>query len=941
MAHEKSGRIVIQGAREHNLRNVSLELPRGKLIVITGVSGSGKSSLAFDTIYAEGQRRYVESLSAYARQFLGQLRKPEVDHIDGLSPAIAIDQQRSGHNPRSTVATITEIYDYLRVLFARIGIPHCPACGIRIGSQTVDEIADQILAECSGERVMLLAPIVRDRKGEYRKEMEVMRRAGFVRARIDGELVSLEDPPQLKKTLKHRIEIVVDRLRVEGERRTRLVDSIETALRTAEGLLVVTAPKRPDRLFSEKAACVQCGRSFLDPHPRNFSFNSPYGACRRCHGLGAIREVDPDLLVIDGSRSVLSGALAGLPAAMEGWSGQLIRSLGRHFKFDPEKSWQRLSMKARDLILYGTQGKRIEIKVKTTNGHYEGEIPYEGLIPRLERRYLETRSQEIREGIGRLMAPRHCPECKGARLRAESLAVKAGTFHIHEWTALGVKAALDRVDELCTTARDRAVTSQVRKEIRDRLGFLANVGLGYLTLDRGAATLSSGELQRIRLATQIGSQLVGVLYVLDEPSIGLHHRDNRRLLDALRKLRDLGNTVLVVEHDLDTMLAADHIVDLGPGAGRCGGEIVAQGTPKQVARTQGSLTGEYLSRRRAIPLPAKRRPGNGLVLEVVGASEHNLRQVHARFPLGKMICVTGVSGSGKSTLVNDILKRALARTLHRATVVPGAHTEIRGSEHLDKVIGIDQSPIGRTPRSNAATYTGAFTFIRDLFARLPESKVRGYKPGRFSFNVKGGRCEACRGDGVTKIEMHFLPDVYVTCDVCGAKRYNRETLEVTYKGKNIHEILEMTVEEAAGFFTNIPSLRRKICTLRDVGLGYLHLGQAATTLSGGEAQRVKLSAELSRVATGRTLYILDEPTTGLHFEDVRILLGVLDRLADAGNTVLVIEHNLDVIKCADWLIDLGPEGGEEGGRIVAAGTPEEVAREGQSWTGQALAELLR
>ncbi len=935
------GVIAVRGAREHNLQNISLELPRGALIVVTGVSGSGKSSLAFDTIYAEGQRRYVESLSAYARQFLGQMQKPEVDHIEGLSPAIAIDQRAGGGNPRSTVATITEIYDYLRVLFARIGRQYCPDCGVAVGAQTVDEIADGVLEEFTGQKVLVLAPVIRDRKGEYRKEMADWQRSGYVRARIDGELSSLEDPPELARHKKHRIEIVIDRLQIEPGRRTRLVDSIETSLRLADGNLLIAGGRSKERLYSERAACVECGRSFPELHPRNFSFNSPHGACPRCQGLGTLMEVDPELVVIDPSKSIFDGALVAMQGAMAGWTGQLIRGLGKRYRFDPTKPWKGLSKRARDLVLYGSSGKRFDVAVETRRGRYEGKVAFEGIIPNLERRYRETKSQEMQEWIGRLMSPHACSECQGARLRAESLAVRVGDYNIHDWTGLSVKESLETVDRLYDSPRDRDLSRQIRKEIGDRLGFLRNVGLGYLTLDRGASTLSSGEMQRIRLATQIGSQLVGVLYVLDEPSIGLHHRDNQRLLEALTVLRDLGNTLLVVEHDLDTILAADHVVDLGPGAGRLGGHVVAQGTPPQVARTEGSLTGSYLRGDREIATPASRRAGNGEWLEVRGAREHNLKDINVRFPLGRLVCVTGVSGSGKSTLVNDILHRALARRLNRAATVPGDHDGIAGIDHLDKVIEIDQSPIGRTPRSNAATYTGAFTFIRDLFARLPESRARGYKPGRFSFNVKGGRCEACRGDGEVKIEMHFLPDVYVTCEVCGGRRYNRETLEVTYKGRNIHDVLSMTVEEGAGFFAAIPALARKIGTLRDVGLGYLHLGQAATTLSGGEAQRVKLATELSRVATGRTLYILDEPTTGLHFEDVRILLGVLARLVEAGNSVLVIEHNLDVVKSADYMVDLGPEGGEEGGRVVAAGTPEEVAGEPASWTGRALAGILR
>jgi len=934
------GYIHIHGAREHNLQNIDLKIPRNSLVVITGVSGSGKSSLAFDTIYAEGQRRYVESLSAYARQFLGQMSKPLVDHIEGLSPAIAIDQQAGRHNPRSTVATITEIFDYLRVLFARIGLAHCPSCKIPIGAQSVDEITRRILRQYDGEKILVLAPVVRDRKGEYRKEMGAMLKAGYMRARVDGELISLEEPPKLKKTKKHSIEVVVDRIRVEKGRRSRLVDSIEAALSLAEGTLQIATSGGQDELFSERAACLQCGRSFPELHPRNFSFNSPHGACPRCHGIGIVQEIDPGLLILDPTRSMLDGALATLQGSTSGWLGHTVKALGKNYKFDPDRPWQELSAKAQKILLYGSGGERFHVEVKTKSGRYEGEIKYEGLIPTLERRYRETKSTGVREHIGKLIAPHVCTECQGGRLRQDSLAVKAGAYHINEWIGLDVETALREVDALCSDRRSRSVSAQVRKEIKDRLGFLKNVGLGYLTLDRGASTLSSGEMQRIRLATQIGSQLVGVLYVLDEPSIGLHHRDNKRLLTALQKLRDQGNTVLVVEHDEETILAADHVVDLGPGAGRLGGKVTAEGTPKQVSKTKKSLTGAYLRGDRYIPIPQERRRGTGAWLEVVGATEHNLKSVNASFPIGALTCVTGVSGSGKSTLINEVLHATLARQLNRASLIPGAHQEIKGTEHLDKVIGINQAPIGRTPRSNPATYTGAFSFIRDLYARVPESRVRGYKAGRFSFNVKGGRCEACKGDGVVKIEMHFLPDVYVTCDVCNGKRYNQETLEIKYKGKSIHDLLEMTVDDAAKFFTNIPGLNRKMNTIKDVGLGYLHLGQPATTLSGGEAQRVKLASELSKISTGRTLYILDEPTTGLHFEDVHILLKVLDRLVESGNTVVIIEHNLDVIKSADHIVDLGPEGGAAGGTIVAAGTPEEVARVRKSWTGKALAASL-
>jgi excinuclease ABC subunit A len=928
--------ITIRGARVHNLKNLNLTIPRDRLVVVTGVSGSGKSSLAFDTIYAEGQRRYVESLSAYARQFLGQMEKPDVDRIEGLSPAISIEQKGAGHNPRSTVATLTEIYDYLRVVFARVGRRHCPDCDLPIEGQSIDEIAGRVLDRFHGQRVLLLAPIVRGRKGEFRKELDQLRRQGFLRLRVDGEIASLDDEIRLAKTKVHTIEVVVDRIVVEAGRRTRLVDSLEASLRTGGGLATVMGETGEPEIFSERESCASCGRSFDPLHPRVFSFNSPYGACPSCQGLGTLLEVDPEILIQDPSLSVRDGGLAFLRSVDDGWGGQILRAVARRHKIDLERPVGKLSKKDLEVILHGTGDREITVTWQGTKGRGEWKTKYQGLVPSLERRFRETRSEEVRESIGRFMSPRPCPACEGSRLRPESRAVRIGPWRLHRWTAQSVRDALENVDQLAPTERDRSIASQALKEIRERLRFLDDVGLSYLTLDRPSATLSGGESQRIRLATQIGSQLVGVLYVLDEPSIGLHPRDNERLLETLKRLRDLGNTVLVVEHDRETILAADHVVDLGPGAGRHGGELVAQGSPAQIRRSRASLTGLYLSGRRSIPIPPERRKGNGKALEVRGAREHNLKRLRVRFPLGTFIAVTGVSGSGKSTLVDEILFRALARRLHGASLSPGAHDALSGLEHVDKVVEIDQSPIGRTPRSNPATYTGSFTHIRDLMSRLPEAKVRGYKPGRFSFNVKGGRCEACAGDGVVKIEMHFLPDVFVPCEVCQGKRYNRETLEVAFKGHSIADILEMTVEEATKLLANIPPLKRKLETLRDVGLGYIHLGQPATTLSGGEAQRVKLATELSRVATGRTVYILDEPTTGLHFEDIRMLLHVLGRLVDAGNTVIVIEHQLDVIKTADHVIDLGPEGGEGGGEIVAEGTPEEVMGVETSHTGRAL-----
>ncbi|HET7224949.1 MAG TPA: excinuclease ABC subunit UvrA [Candidatus Eisenbacteria bacterium] len=931
--------IVIHGAREHNLQNLSLRLPRQSLIVMTGVSGSGKSSLAFDTLYAEGQRRYVESLSAYARQFLGQMEKPDVDAIEGLSPAIAIEQRSAGSNPRSTVATITEIYDYLRLLFARLGVQHCPNCGTPTRRQSVQEMLDTLLAQMAGSRVALLAPVVRGRKGEYRKELEQWRRQGYLRARIDGAWVELDDAPKLQKTKRHDIAIVVDRVTVEEKSRARLADSLEAALKLAEGLAAVAREGDDDVLFSQGSACPTCGTSVTELEPRSFSFNSPYGACPACDGLGTRLEVDPDRVVPDKDTSINGGAVVAWGDAAGTWTGGTLKALARRFAFSLDTPWKKLPAKVQKLILHGSNGEELRFEYRTKRGSaFTHKAAWEGVIPNLERRYKSSTSEAVRRWIGSLMNPTPCPACGGRRLKPESLAVTIAGRNIAEWTAESVTASRARLASLAFDGAARTIAQPIVKEIGNRLGFLEDVGLGYLTLERSAGSLAGGEAQRIRLATQIGSQLTGVLYILDEPSIGLHHRDNQRLLATLLKLRDIGNTVVVVEHDRDTMVAADWLVDLGPGAGRHGGRLVAAGTPAAVMAQRDSLTGQYLSGAREIPTPLLRRTGHGHALDVRGAHAHNLKNVDVRFPLGTLTCVTGVSGSGKSTLVNDILLAALTRRLGGAGPVPGAHRALEGVEHVDKVVAIDQSPIGRTPRSNPATYTGVFTFIRDLFAQLPDSKVRGYGPGRFSFNVKGGRCEACQGDGLRKIEMHFLPDVFVKCDLCHGRRYNRETLEVTYRGRSIADVLEMTVEEGLELLGPVPPIRRKLETLRNVGLGYIHLGQSATTLSGGEAQRVKLATELSRVATGRTLYILDEPTTGLHFEDVRVLLEVLHSLVERGNTVVVIEHNLDVIRSADWLIDLGPEGGDSGGAVVAAGTPESLAAERASHTGAALRE---
>jgi len=941
-------RIVVSGAREHNLRDVSLSLPRDALVVITGLSGSGKSSLAFDTIYAEGQRRYVESLSAYARQFLGQMDKPDVDSIEGLSPAISIDQKTTSRNPRSTVGTVTEIYDYLRLLWARVGKPHCPICGRPIVGQSAEQIIDQVMELADGTRFMVLAPVVRGRKGEYGKLFEELRADGFTRVRVDGEVALLEDPIVLDKRYKHDISAVVDRLVMRHDLRKRLADSIETAVGLADGLVEIEIVPRDGEqegsgrtiVFSEKFACPEHGPSLVELEPRIFSFNSPHGACERCTGLGSQMEIDPELVVPDPSLSVGEGAIAPWANSASNYYEQVTEAIARRYGVDLAAPWEELAPDEQDLFLHGTNGEPLQITYRNRFGRSRSYATrFEGVVANLERRYRETDSEWTREKIEAFMSLRACPVCGGARLRPESRAVLVGGTRIEDFCALSARRALDWLEEVELSETDRHVARLILREISERLRFLENVGIGYLSMDRAAATLSGGEAQRIRLATQIGSSLVGVLYILDEPSIGLHQRDNSKLIATLERLRDLGNTVIVVEHDEQTMRAADQLVDLGPGAGEHGGRIVAQGTAAQVERVKESLTGQFLSGRRTIEPPARRRVPSGYV-EIVGASQHNLRNIDVSVPLGALTCVTGVSGSGKSTLVNEVLFKALANRLHRARQRPGAHRAIHGLEQLDKIIAVDQSPIGRTPRSNPATYTGLFDVIRDLFSKTQEARARGYKPGRFSFNVKGGRCEVCRGDGQIKIEMHFLPDVYVPCEQCHGKRYNRETLEVKFKGRSIADVLNMPVEEALQFFVHIPKIRRRLETLDAVGLGYVRLGQPATTLSGGEAQRVKLATELSKIATGRTLYILDEPTTGLHFADVERLLEVLQRLVDAGNSVVVIEHNLDVIKCADRLIDMGPEGGEEGGMVIAAGTPEEVAAEPASHTGEFLAEIL-
>jgi len=935
-----SEKIIIRGARQHNLKNIDVELPRNKLVVVTGISGSGKSTLAFDTLYAEGQRRYVESLSTYARQFLERMEKPDVDLIEGLSPAIAIEQKTASHNPRSTVGTVTEIYDYLRLLFARIGTPHCYKCGQPITSQTLDQIVDRVMSLSEGTRIIILAPLISGQKGTHEKLFKRLKKEGFARVRVDGETLEIEEVSKLDKNKKHFIDVVVDRLVVKEKIKNRLADSLELAMSQSDGLVTVDVLGMEPVLFSEKSACITCGISYPEFTPASFSFNSPQGACPKCDGLGSTTEFDPDLIIPNHELSLREGAVAPRANRNTVYFVEFLDALTSHYGVDIYTPYKDLPDHFKNVLLYGSGNERIRFYFERNNRRFTYQKLFEGIIPKLERRYLETESYLSREEIKRYMNFRPCPECLGAKLNRASRSVKVGGHTISETTQLSVVKGHAFFKNLKLTGKKEIIAKRILKEINERLGFLENVGLSYLTLDRSASTLSGGENQRIRLATQIGSKLTGVLYVLDEPSIGLHHRDNQRLFSTLLQMRDLGNTVLVVEHDEETIRASDYVIDMGPGAGVKGGHVVYSGTPAALLKEKKSLTGQYLSGRKYIEVPSIRRSGNKKRLIMQGASENNLKNIDVEFPLGCFICITGVSGSGKSTLVLETLYHALAQRLYHARIPAGAHTGVLGLEHIDKVININQSPIGRTPRSNPGTYTGVFTYIRELFSKTPEARMRGYKPGRFSFNVKGGRCEACRGDGIIKIEMHFLPDVYVACDVCRGKRYNRETLEIRYKGKNIADILSMTVNQSFSFFEKISNIRLKLQTLIDVGLGYINIGQPATTLSGGEAQRVKLSRELSKRGTGRTVYILDEPTTGLHMDDIRKLLNVLSRLVEAGNTVIVIEHNMDVIKTADHIIDLGPEGGDDGGYIVGCGTPEEISDITNSYTGQFLTKVL-